>query len=118
VPEFDPDCLFCRIVTGDLESVVVATSDRSFAFRDTTPQAPTHVLVVPRRHIDDASSLGEGDGDDLADLFALANEVASEEGIAKSGYRLVFNVGDDAHNSVGHLHLHVLGGHDMAGRLG
>jgi len=118
VAETDADCLFCRIVAGDLESDVVATSDRSFAFRDITPQAPTHVLVVPRRHIDDASALGEGDGDDLADLFALANEVARSEGISKTGYRLVMNIGEDAHNSVGHLHLHVLGGHDMAGRLG
>lgn len=118
MPGSDPECLFCRIVAGDLESDIVAVSERSVAFRDITPQAPVHVLVVPRRHVVDASALEAGDGEDLADLFTLANEVARKEGIADRGYRLVMNVGEDAHNSVGHLHLHVIGGQDMAGRLG
>jgi histidine triad (HIT) family protein len=118
VPESEPDCLFCGIVAGELEAEVVARSDRSLAFRDITPQARTHVLVVPRRHIDDASAITVGDAEDLADLFEMANEVARLDGIAASGYRLVMNVGRDAHNSVGHLHLHVLGGRDLTGGLG
>jgi histidine triad (HIT) family protein len=107
------DCLFCRIVAGELESDVVRSSERSFAFRDINPQAPVHVLVVPRRHIEDARALTLSDGEDLADLLAVANEVAVSEGVAESGYRLLWNVGKDAQNSVGHLHLHVLGGRPM-----
>jgi histidine triad (HIT) family protein len=109
----DGDCLFCRIVAGEIGSDVVAGSDRSFAFRDINPQAPTHVLVVPRRHIDDASTLEASDAEDLADVFALANEVARIEGVADSGYRLLMNVGPDAQNSVGHLHVHVVGGRQL-----
>lgn len=107
-----PDCLFCKIVAGEIPSEEVASDDATYAFRDISPQAPVHVLVVPRRHIDDAAALGTDpeDGATLATLFATANQVAAEEGVDASGYRLVFNVGDDAANSVGHLHLHVLGG--------
>jgi histidine triad (HIT) family protein len=108
------DCLFCRIVAGELESDAVSSSERSFAFRDINPQAPVHVLVVPRRHIEDARALTLSDGEDLADLLAVANEVAVSEGIAESGYRLLWNVGKDAQNSVAHLHLHVIGGRPMA----
>jgi histidine triad (HIT) family protein len=107
------DCLFCRIVSGEIGSDVVAVSERSFAFRDINAQTPTHVLVVPRRHIEDASALVPSDAEDLSDLLALANQVARSEGIAESGYRLLWNVGPDAQNSVGHLHLHVMGGRQM-----
>ncbi len=113
MPDDRADCLFCRIVAGELPSEVVLTSERSFAFRDLNPQAPTHVLVVPRRHIDDAASVVASDAEDLADLLVVARQVAEKEGIRDRGYRLVFNVGDDAQNSVGHLHLHVLGGRPM-----
>jgi histidine triad (HIT) family protein len=109
-----PDgCIFCRIVAGEIPSTVVAESERSFAFRDLNPQAPTHVLVVPRAHIDHAGVVGPEHADDVADLFVTAREVAESEGIADRGYRLVFNVGDDAGNTVPHLHLHVLGGQPM-----
>jgi len=117
VSDVRADCLFCRIVAGELPSDVVAESERSFAFRDLSPQAPTHVLVVPRRHIDDAAAVVGSDALDVVDLLVVARQVADSEGILDSGYRLVFNVGDDAQNSVGHLHLHVLGGRPMAGRL-
>ena len=105
-----PDCLFCKIVAGEIPSEEVASDDDTYAFRDISPQAPVHVLVVPRRHIDDATALRTDDGATLAAMFATANQVASKEGVAESGFRLVCNVGDDAANSVGHLHLHVLGG--------
>jgi histidine triad (HIT) family protein len=106
-------CLFCRIVAGEIPATIVAETPRSIAFRDVAPQAPTHVLVVPRRHVTHAGELGPGDGDDLADLFVTAAQVASDEGIADRGYRLVLNVGEDSGNSVPHLHLHVLGGRRM-----
>ncbi|MBW3536463.1 MAG: histidine triad nucleotide-binding protein [Actinobacteria bacterium] len=108
------DCIFCRIVTGDVPSDHVAATDHAFAFRDLNPVAPTHILVVPRRHIDHAASLRPDDQEILSDMFGLANEVASSEGLADRGYRLVFNVGDDAGNSVSHLHLHVIGGRSMS----
>ena len=111
-------CLFCRIVDGELPSQQAGGSERSYAFRDIHPQAPTHVLVVPRRHIDDAAAIGPADAEDLADMFVVARQVAESDGVAGSGYRLVMNVGADAQNSVGHLHMHVLGGRSLSGRQG
>jgi histidine triad (HIT) family protein len=104
------DCLFCRIVAGGIPADVVLEGERTLAFRDIQPAAPLHVLVVPRRHIESAATVGAEDAEVVADLLVTAQQVARQEGIADSGYRLVFNVGDDALNSVGHLHLHVLGG--------
>ena len=108
------DCLFCRILAGDVPATEVLSTPRAFAFRDVNPQAPTHVLVIPREHITDASELEPGHGEILAEMYATANAVALAEGIDKSGYRLVFNVGEDSGNSVAHLHLHVLGGRKLA----
>lgn len=107
------DCLFCRIVSGELPAESVAESELSFAFRDISPQASTHVLVVPRRHITDASTVTVADAAEIADLLLLAQTVARSEGVAESGYRLIMNVGKDAQNSVGHLHVHVLGGRPL-----
>jgi len=114
------DCLFCGIVAGEVPAQVVLETDRAVAFRDINPQAPVHVLVVPRRHIDNAAVVADGDADDVVALLTAAQQVAVNEGIAGTdrGYRLVFNVGPDALNSVPHLHLHVLGGRTMAGALG
>ena len=106
----DTDCLFCKILAGDVPSTEVASSEGTYAFRDINPAAPTHVLVIPRRHIESAATVTAADADTLAEMIATAQDVARKEGIADSGYRLVFNVGDDALNSVPHLHLHVLGG--------
>lgn len=108
-----PDCLFCRIVAGDVPAEVVATTERTVAFRDIEPQAPTHVLVVPKEHLVSAAEVGPQQADVLAELVVTARAVAESEGVAGSGYRLVFNVGEDALNSVPHLHLHVLGGRRM-----
>lgn len=108
------DCVFCRIVAGELPSVEVASTAGVYAFRDINPALPVHVLVVPRRHIDSAATVGPGDADLLAEMFATAQEVARRESLADRGYRLVLNVGDDAQNSVGHLHMHVVGGRPMA----
>ena len=108
------DCLFCSIVAGDIPSSEVLSGELVYAFRDLNPKAPTHVLVVPRRHITDAAELEASDGEVLAALFEAAQEVAALDGLTESGYRLVFNVGPDSGNSVPHLHLHVLGGRQMA----
>lgn len=106
------DCLFCGIVAGDVPAEVVRRDDRTVAFRDINPQAPLHVLIVPRRHVVNASTVTADDADDLAALLVAARAVADEAGVAgpDRGYRLVFNVGPDTANSVDHLHLHVLGG--------
>ena len=108
-----PDCLFCRILAGEVPSTEVLSTEDTYAFRDINPQAPTHVLVIPREHITDASEIRPGHGEVLAAVYATANAVARAEGIADRGYRLVFNVGDDSGNSVPHLHLHVLGGRKL-----
>jgi histidine triad (HIT) family protein len=103
-------CIFCRIVAGDLPAEVVGRTEHTLAFRDLNPQAPVHVLVVPLRHVDDAAAVSHADADVAADLLVAARQVAESEGVAESGYRLVFNVGSDGGNTVGHLHLHVLAG--------
>lgn len=105
--------MFCGILAGDVPSTEVLATELSYAFRDLNPGAPSHVLVIPREHITDASGLEDGHARTLADLFLTANAVARQEGLHATGYRLVFNVGTDAGNSVPHLHLHVLGGRRM-----
>jgi histidine triad (HIT) family protein len=113
------DCLFCKIVAGDLPSEVVHESPTTVAFKDIHPAAPLHVLVVPRDHIDDASVVTEEDGPVLAEMLMAARAVADQAGLAEPdrGYRLVFNIGPDAMNSVPHLHLHVLGGEPLKGHF-
>jgi histidine triad (HIT) family protein len=109
------DCIFCAIVAGELPADVVHATERTVAFRDINPAAPVHVLVVPRRHIENAAAVDADDAEDLVALLTAAREVAEAEGIAgpNRGYRLVFNIGPDATNTVPHLHLHVIGGRAM-----
>lgn len=107
------DCIFCKIADGDATADIVHRSEYSVAFRDLSPQAPVHVLVIPRRHIVDAADLEAEDAVELADLFVTATQVAEHEGVRSSGFRLLFNVGADATNTVPHLHLHMLGGRGM-----
>ena len=109
----DPDCLFCRIVAGEVPSDRVHEDDDVIAFRDIAPKAPTHVLVIPRRHIPDAHALTEADGDLLTKLFTAVRQVADAAGL-KNGYRVVTNVGPDSGQTVFHLHFHLLGGRPMA----
>lgn len=106
-------CLFCRIADGDLPATRLHEDDLVVAFRDIAPDAPTHVLIVPREHIRSAAELGETHGALLGRLFAVAAEVARAEGIADAGYRLVTNIGDQGGQSVHHLHMHLLGGRRM-----
>lgn len=107
------DCLFCKIVTGEIPADIVAESDTSIAFRDVNPQASTHVLVIPREHLANVAAVAEAGDVDVAGLFRLAAEVAAMEGIAESGYRMVANTGPDANQTVFHAHVHVLGGRPM-----
>jgi histidine triad (HIT) family protein len=111
-PSAEAHCLFCRIVAGEIQSDRVLEDDEVIAFRDIAPQAPTHVLVIPRRHVADAHALTDADDALLGRLFATARRVADDAGLA-DGYRVVTNVGDAAGQSVPHLHLHVLGGRRM-----
>jgi histidine triad (HIT) family protein len=108
----DPDCLFCGIVAGEIPSDRVLETDEVIAFRDIHPQAPTHVLVVPRRHVADVDTLADDDAGLLSALFAAVRRVAEHERLAK-GYRVVTNVGAESGQSVFHLHFHVLGGRRM-----
>ncbi|WP_344732402.1 histidine triad nucleotide-binding protein [Nocardioides fonticola] len=105
------DCLFCKIVAGEIPGQIVHTTERSIAFRDINPQAPTHVLVVPREHHENVGELGAADPAGLADLVAAAGEVARLEGLA--GYRLIFNTGRAGGQTVFHAHGHVLGGKNL-----
>jgi histidine triad (HIT) family protein len=107
------DCLFCRMVAGEVPADVVADDERTLAFRDINPQAPVHVLVIPKEHHPDVATLAAGDPETFAALLATATRVAAEHGIAESGWRLVFNTGAGAGQSVFHVHGHVLGGRPM-----
>lgn len=106
------DCPFCRIVAGTVPADVVGRTERSLAFRDIDPKAPTHVLVVPRRHVPDLAALARASADELADVVGLAGEVADAAGL--TGYRIVANTGADAQQSVFHAHVHVLGGRGLS----
>jgi histidine triad (HIT) family protein len=110
------DCLFCRIVTGEIPATVVASTERTLAFRDVAPQAPTHVLVVPREHHADVAACAEADPSLLGELMVVAAGVAKAEGL-NGGYRLLTNTGADAGQTVHHVHVHVLGGRPL-GSLG
>ena len=107
------DCLFCRIVAGEVPADVVHETDRALAFRDIGPQAPTHVLVIPRSHHADAATLARAEPATIVELVTAADDVATQEGLGE-GYRLVFNTGPGAHQTVFHAHLHVLGGRTMS----
>jgi histidine triad (HIT) family protein len=108
------DCLFCSIAAGEIPAVTVLDGPRTTAFRDLNPQAPVHVLVIPREHHRDLASLASAGDGLLAEVTAQALLVARAEGIAETGYRVVFNTGADGGQTVGHVHAHVLGGRPMA----
>lgn len=108
------DCLFCKIVNKEIPAKIVLQNETVTAFRDINPQAPTHILIVPNTHIAGSSAVAAQHGPLLTALFAAAQQLAQSEGIATSGYRLVFNEGPNAGHSVFHLHMHLLGGRSLA----
>ena len=108
------DCLFCRIVAGEIPATIVKRSEHAVAFRDIDPRAPTHVLVIPTKHVPAVRDARSGEDDAmLGRLLRFAADVASEEGLDAGGYRIVTNTGKDAGQSVDHLHFHVLGGRKL-----
>jgi diadenosine tetraphosphate (Ap4A) HIT family hydrolase len=109
-PSAVPDCLFCRIVAGELPADQVYEDELVIAIRDIAPRAPTHILLIPRRHIASAADLVESDGTLLGRLFAVSAQLAREAGIADAGYRLTSNIGRWGGQTVSHLHVHLMGG--------
>ncbi len=107
------DCLFCKIAAGEIPSNIVYRDDTVVAFRDINPQAPQHILLIPRRHIESMANLTAEDGPMLATIYTTASRLARELGIEKTGYRFLTNVGPDAGQSVFHLHFHLLGGRPL-----
>jgi len=108
------DCLFCKIVAGQIPATIVFQDDHVVAFRDITPRAPTHVLIVPRRHIASLNDLVADDDALVGEMVRAAATIATKEGLADRGYRTVFNCNADAGQTVFHIHLHLLGGRTMA----
>ena len=111
------NCLFCKIAAGEIPSTKVYEDEAVLAFRDIAPQAPVHVLVIPKKHVSGWYDAKDEDDALLARLMRTAAQVAKMENLVESGFRVVSNCGDDAKQSVKHLHLHVLGGREMAGEM-
>jgi histidine triad (HIT) family protein len=107
------DCLFCKIVRGDVPATIVRETDTTVAFRDINPQAPTHILVIPRAHYPDAAALAAQAPQLAADMLSEAGEVAASDNVDATGYRIVFNTGSGAGQTVPHAHAHVLGGRGL-----
>ena len=109
-------CIFCKIVSGDIPSTKVYEDDMILAFRDIQPQAPTHILVIPKTHIPSLDGVNEDNVSVVAHIFTKIPEIAAKEGLT-NGYRLVSNCGPDACQTVPHLHFHILGGKALAGEM-
>jgi len=107
------DCIFCKIISGDIPGDIIYQDDDVLAFRDLNPQAPTHFLVIPKKHISTINDLQSEDAELVGKLYLAAKQVAKDEGIAESGYRAVMNCNAGAGQTVFHIHLHVLGGRGM-----
>ena len=107
------DCLFCRIVGGEIPAKVVHETETTLAFRDIDPKAPVHVLIIPREHIASVNALEPRHASQVGELFLAARSIAAQEGLADDGYRLVMNTGAGAGQTVWHMHLHLLGGRDL-----
>lgn len=107
------NCLFCKIIAGDIPSTKVYEDETVYAFRDINPQAPTHILVVPKSHMDDCNAVSAENSAVIAHIFEVIPQIAREEGLA-NGYRVVSNCGADAGQTVQHLHFHILGGKTLS----
>jgi histidine triad (HIT) family protein len=112
------DCIFCKIVAGDIPSMNVYKDEQVTAFRDINPAAPTHILIVPNRHIDSVNAMSAEDEPLVGRLFTTAKQLAAQEGIAEGGYRLIMNTNADGGQTVFHMHLHLLGGAPMKHPMG
>ena len=110
----EQDCIFCKIAAGELNTKFVFENDELVAFRDIRPQAPVHILIIPRRHIERINQLTDSDAKLVGNIVLVANQLAKNENISDSGYRLVFNCGRDSGQEVEHIHLHLFGGRKMS----
>ncbi len=108
------DCLFCKISKGEIPSGKVYEDEMVFAFRDIEPQAPTHILIIPKEHIESANDINETNSKVVSHIFEVAAKIAKAEGIEKGGYRIVNNCGEDGGQTVKHLHFHMLGGRSLS----
>ncbi|GAB4498657.1 MAG: histidine triad nucleotide-binding protein [Anaerolineales bacterium] len=111
------DCIFCKIIKGEIPSVSVYRDEQTYAFRDINPAAPTHILIVPNKHIDSVNMMIPDDEPLIGHLFSAAKQIAEQEGLSEKGYRLVINTNAEAGQTVFHIHLHLLGGKPL-GRMG
>jgi len=109
----EPNCLFCRLIEGEVAADVVFQDARALAIRDINPQAPVHLLVIPKEHLDSLDDVGQRDEALLGHLLRVASRIAHSHGLTESGYRTVVNTGEGAGQSVSHLHVHVLGGREL-----
>jgi histidine triad (HIT) family protein len=107
------DCLFCKMAAGEIKPDVVYETDRLLAFRDIDPKAPTHILIIPKRHISTINDITAEDAALIGELYLAAKEIASQEGLAEPGYRVVMNCNEQGGQAVYHIHLHLLGGRQM-----
>lgn len=107
------DCLFCKIAAGEIPSTKVYEDDVVYAFRDIDPQAPSHILIIPKQHISSVNEINEENCAVVGHIFKVAAEIARAEGIAEEGYRIVTNIGENGGQTVGHLHYHMLGGRSL-----
>lgn len=112
------DCIFCKIVSGDIPGNIVYRDEQVTAFRDINPSAPTHILIVPNKHIESVNMLIVDDEPLIGHMFTTAKNIAAQEGIADGGYRLIMNTNADAGQTVFHIHLHLLGGAPMKHPMG
>ena len=112
------DCIFCQIASGKIPSDIVYQDEELIAFRDINPQAPVHLIIIPRKHIPSLAYLSQADSSLLGHMVAVANQLAKGEGVAEKGYRLAINCGEEGGQLVPHLHLHLLGGRRLSGTLG
>ena len=110
----DPNCLFCKIVGGDIDADIIYQTDSVLAFRDLNPQAPTHVLIIPKRHIATINDVQDADAEEIGRMFAAARVIAAQEGVDEAGYRVTMNCNEAAGQTVFHLHLHLLGGRQFS----
>ena len=109
----NPECIFCKIAAGDIDADIIYQTDHVMGFRDVNPQAPTHVLIIPRHHIATINDITESDADLIGRLFVAAKEIAAVEGFSEPGYRVVMNCNAGAGQSVFHVHLHLLAGRQL-----
>ena len=107
------DCLFCKIINGDISADIIKKTESACAFRDINPQANTHILIIPQKHIASTRELNKENIEYLSEMALLANQISKEEGIVRNGYRWVINTGDDGGQTVDHIHLHLIGGRKM-----